>query len=618
MRLLTALLLLPVSIGAADDPPGAQLYRKHCAVCHDVGGNSRIPPQSALRQKTAGSLMKALETGVMQQQGAVLGRAERRALTSWLGKPEAAALPPSRFSNPCPDSSWAPPTAGAGAWAGWGAGLANLRFQSPEQAGFTAGDVPNLKLKWAFGIPDATIVRSQPAVFGGRVFLGTQDGTVYALDAGTGCTHWATEAAAQVRTGMVAAFAGDRTLVFFGDAGGHVYALDASTGQPAWQLRADSHPVAMVTGTPAYHDGRLYVPVSSYEEASSVSPGYVCCTFRGSVLAVEAATGKILWKTYTIAESPVPRRPTKRGAKTIGPSGAGIWSAPTLDPEHRVLYVATGDNYSDPPTLTSDAVLAVHMDSGKLLWSKQLTAGDAYNSTCPLPDKANCPDSDGPDFDFGASPLLIRLAAGRRILVLPQKSGMLHGVDPDRQGRVLWQSRVGQGGVLGGLQWGPASDGERVYAALSDMGFARTRIPNTTDIKIELDPAKGGGLFAFRTDNGERLWMTPAPGCGDRRPCSPAQSAAVSAIEGAVFSGSVDGHLRAYSTTTGKIIWDFDAVRGFPTVNGVLAKGGAFDAAGVVIAGGMMFAGSGYGQWGGLPGNVLLAFSVDRPRGEQR
>jgi polyvinyl alcohol dehydrogenase (cytochrome) len=241
--------------------------------------------------------------------------------------------------------------------------------------------VPGLKLKWAFGVPEATMMRSQPAVYGGRVFLGTQDGTMYSLDAATGCVHWATEAAAQVRTGIVVGVAGDRTLVFFGDTSGQVYALDAANGQPVWQLRVDPHPAAMVTGTPAFHDGRLYVPVASYEEAASISPGYVCCIFRGSVLAVDAVLGKILWKTFTIAETPKPRKPTKRGVATIGPSGAAIWSAPTLDAEQRVLYVATGDNYSDPPTLTSDAVLALNMDSGKLLWSKQLTAGDAYNST---------------------------------------------------------------------------------------------------------------------------------------------------------------------------------------------------------------------------------------------
>ncbi len=610
MRLLTLLLMLGAVLPAADEPAGAQLYRKHCATCHDAGTSARVPALAALKQKTTGSIMKALETGVMRQQGAALGRAERIAVSAWLGKTEAAAVDAGRLVNRCPAA--APLSASsAGTWSGWGAGPANWRFQTASQAGLTAADVPRLKLKWAFGVPDAAMMRSQPAVYGGRVFLGSQDGTMYSLDAATGCVNWATEAAAQVRTGIVIGVAGERTLVFFGDTSGQVYALDAASGQPVWQLRVDAHPAAMVTGTPAFHDGRLYVPVSSYEESASIAPGYVCCTFRGSVLAVDAALGKILWKTYTIPEVSKARRSTKRGAATSGPSGAGIWSAPTLDAQQRVLYVTTGDNYSDPPTLTSDAVLAVSMDSGKLLWSKQLTQGDAYNSSCALPDKVNCPDSDGPDFDFGASPILARLPKGGRVLLLAQKSGMLHAVDPDKQGKIMWQSRVGKGGVLGGLQWGPATDGEQVWVALSDINIVRSRQPGSNVVARELDSTSGGGMFAFRVDNGERLWMTPAPACGDRRPCSPAQSAAVSAIDGAVFSGSVDGHLRAYSTTDGKIIWDFDAARAFPTVNGVAAKGGAFDAAGAVIAGGMVFTGSGYGQWGGLPGNVLLAFSVE-------
>jgi polyvinyl alcohol dehydrogenase (cytochrome) len=612
MRILTSLLLLAVvGLRAADQALGEQIYKKHCASCHEAGGETRVPPLAALRQRTAGALMKALESGAMRQQGALLSRAERRAVTSWLGKTEAAAVASDQLTNRCPASQWLPDSSGAAAWTGWGAGLANWRFQTSSKAGLTAADVPRLKVKWAFGIPDATIMRSQPAVFAGRIFLGSQDGTVYSLDSATGCLHWATAAATQIRTGIVVAMAGSRALVFFGDASGRVYALDAASGQPVWQLRADGHPAAMVTGTPAYHGGRLYVPVSSFEEGSAISREYVCCTFRGSVLAIDAALGKVLWKTYTIAEVAKPGRPTRRGARAMGPSGAGIWSAPTLDPAKHVLYVTTGDNYSDPPTPTSDAVLALDMDAGKLLWSRQLTRGDAYNSTCPIPDKASCPDSDGPDFDFGASSILIPVASGRRVLVLAQKSGMLHGVDPDRQGQILWQSRVGQGGFQGGIQWGPASDGERVYVALSDVGFSRLRQPGSNDYKQELDPTRGGGMFAFRADNGERIWVTPPPGCGDRRPCSPAQSAAVSAIASATFSGSMDGHLRAYSTSDGKIILDFDAVRDFPTVNGVAARGGAFDAAGAVIAQGMLFVGSGYGLFGGLPGNVLLAFSVD-------
>jgi polyvinyl alcohol dehydrogenase (cytochrome) len=516
-----------------------------------------VPTLAALKQKTAGSILKALESGVMRQHGSALGRAERNALSAWLGKTGAAAIAASQLTNRRQaGSALSPPSAGT--WSGWGAGDSNWRFQNAREAGLTASDVPRLKLKWAFGVPGATMMRSQSAVYGGRVYLGAQDGTMYSLDAATGCVHWATEAAAQVRTGIVIGGAGGRTLVFFGDSSGQVYALDAANGQPVWQLRVDAHPAAMVIGTPAFHDGRLYVSVASYEAAAK------------------------------------PRKSTRRGAATRGPSGAGIWSAPTLDAANRVLDVTTGDNYSDPPTLTSDALLALHMDSGELLWSKQLTQGDAYNSSCALPDKFNCPDSDGPDFDFGASPILIRLPDGSRFLLLAQKSGMLHAVDPDKQGKIVWQSRVGKGGVLGGLQRGPASDGERVWVALSDIAMSRSRQRGSNEVARELDPTHGGGMFAFRVDIGERLWMTPAPGCGDRRPCSPAQPAAVSAIAGAAFSGSVDGHLRAYSTADGKIIWDFDVAQTYSTVNGAAANVGAFDATGAV-----------------LPGNVLLAFSVE-------
>jgi len=386
---------------------------------------------------------------------------------------------------------------------------------------------------------------------------------------------------------------------------GYVRALDAATGEPVWQYHADEHPAAVLTSTPAYYFGRLYFGVSSFEEVRAVTPGYVCCSFRGSIQALDAATGKLLWKTNTLAQAAAPGKNTKWGARTMGPSGAGVWTTPTLDPDRNEMFVTTGDNYSQPVTKTSDAVLSMAMDSGKILWSEQLTEGDAYNSTCPLADKANRPDADGPDFDFGSPAILVRMA-NRRVLVLSQKSGMVHGVDPDQRGKILWQARAGQGGTLGGIQWRAASDGKLVYAALSDIAWL-----SRTATGRKPDPARGGGMFAFRVDNGERMWMTAPPGCGDRSPCSPAQSAAVSAIAGAVFSGSVDGHIRAYSTTDGKIIWDYDTVRDYQTVNGAPGKGGALDAGGPVIAGGILFVNSGYGQWSALPGNVLLAFSVD-------
>jgi polyvinyl alcohol dehydrogenase (cytochrome) len=268
-------------------------------------------------------------------------------------------------------------------------------------------------------------------------------------------------------------------------------------------------------------------------------------------------------------------------------------------------------NYTNPPTSMSDALVALRMSTGEILWSKQFTAKDAWNSSCQLPGKVNCPDSEGPDFDFAASPALMALPSGKRAILLGQKSAIVYAVDPDRKGQILWQSRIGEGGTVGGIEWGPATDGRNMYVALSDIRFQVARKPGSNDRTYELDPSKGGGLFAFRVDNGERIWQTPPQGCQGRPACSPAQSAAITVIPGVVFSGSADGRLRAYSTSDGKVIWNFDTVRDFETVNGVPGRGGAIDVAGPVIAGGTLFTVSGYPARGGSPGNVLLAFSPE-------
>jgi polyvinyl alcohol dehydrogenase (cytochrome) len=390
---------------------------------------------------------------------------------------------------------------------------------------------------------------------------------------------------------------GAKWAAYFGDQKAQAYAVDAATGTLLWKVKVEEHPAAMITGAPALYEGRVYVPDSSYEEVTGGSPKYECCTFRGAVSALDASTGKLIWKSYTIAEEPHPVRKNKQGIQLYGPSGAGVWSSPTIDPKRHAVYVTTGDAYSDPPARTSDAFLAFDMDTGKLLWSRQLTAGDAYNLGCPTGD--NCPESKGPDFDFGCSPNLVDLPNGKRALIAGQKSGMVHALDPDQQGELLWQTRVGKGGPLGGVQWGNASDSQNVYAAVSDH-FA---IPDR--------PREGGGIAALKLTTGERVWWTPPPGCGDKQYCSAAQSAAVTVIPGVVFSGSLDGHLRAYSTADGRIIWDVDTAIEYQSVNDVKAKGGSLDGPGPVVVGGILYANSGYGMFGEMPGNVLLAFSVD-------
>jgi polyvinyl alcohol dehydrogenase (cytochrome) len=592
---------------------GAALFKQSCASCHDAGVD-RAPSREALRTMSPERVLDAMENGPMIPMANRRSGEERRAIAMFVtGKSFTHALdmiPPTKAMC-AGDAAELPDPAKAPRWTGWGQNLANTRFQDGAMAGFTGADVPRLKVKWAFGFPGVLDSNGQPTVAGGRVFVGSQDRKVYSLNAATGCVYWYFEASASVRSavsvGRVDIDSSARYAAFFGDLRANVYAVDAATGKLLWKAKADDFPVARITSSPAFYRGRLYVGVASGEEFMGATADYECCRFRGSVVAFDGATGKQVWKTYTIAEEPRPVKKNKLGVQQWGPSGAPIWSSPAVDVKRNVLYVATGDNYSAPATRTSDAFLALDIDSGKILWSRQMTPSDVWNSACRMPDKTNCPDTSSPDFDFGSSPILVTLPSGKRALIDGQKSGVVHALDPDQQGEVLWQTRIGQGGTMGGVQWGSAADQSNLYVALSDIG----RIMLPYSLMTAADPKRGGGMFALRLDNGERVWYTPPPGCGDRKNCSPAQSAAVSAIPGVAFSGSVDGHLRAYSASSGTVVWDFDTIRPYETVNGVPGHGGSMDGPGPAIAGGMMFVNSGYAAAGGTPGNVLLAFSVD-------
>jgi polyvinyl alcohol dehydrogenase (cytochrome) len=606
----SCVILLCASILSAQD--GEALYKRTCAACHDSGAE-RVPSRETLKAMTPERVLAAMESGAMIAMAARLSVAERRSVAEFVtGKSlgRASLTVPSQAM--CAEAHGTSNDLLSGPqWSGWGANLANTRAQDATNAGFTAAEVPRLKLKWAFGFPGDVSASAQPTIAAGHVFVGSQGGKVYALNAATGCVNWWFEAPASVRSavviGRIEKESGPSYAAFFGDSRGVVYGVAADTGRLLWKANVDSHPAARITGSPTFYRGRLYVPVSSSEESSAAAPDYQCCRFRGSVVALDGATGKQVWKTYTINEEAHPTEKNKNGTQLWGPSGSSIWSSPTIDMKSNVLYVTTGDNYSHPSTKTSDAFVAMDLDSGKILWSRQMTPSDVWNTACRMLDKTNCPESSGPDFDFGASPILVTLSNGRRALIAGQKSGVVYAVDPDKDGEVIWQVRVGKGGTLGGIEWGSATDQSNVYVALSDIG--RILVPGS--IATEADPKQGGGMFALSLEKGERVWYMPPRGCGDRKRCSPAQSAAVSAIPGVAFSGSVDGNLRAYSTKDGSILWAFDTVGSYKTVNGVEAKGGSLDGAGPAIGGGMLFVNSGYVIWGGMPGNVLLAFSVD-------
>jgi polyvinyl alcohol dehydrogenase (cytochrome) len=612
MRRLVVLVLFGSAAFAQD---GAAVYQAHCASCHDMPAG-RVPALSALRMMTLPLVLRALETGVMKSQAEGLTSAEKYAVVGYIALPQNVKKEAPPANALCGASNQATPDFSKGPqWTGWSTDLTNTRFQDAAAAGIAAGDVPKLKLKWVFGLGDGIVARSQPSIDGGRVFVGSQGGTVYSLDARRGCIYWSFDADNSVRSGVALASpgAGAKTAAYFADASAHVYAVDAASGKLIWKEHADDHFAAMVTDTPLVHAGVVYVGVSSSEEAIAPAPSYECCTFRGSVVALDAATGKQIWKTYTIADAAQPTKKGKSGAQMFGPSGAGVWSTPTFDQKRDALYVATGDNYSDPTTRTSDALIALDRKTGKILWSRQLTANDAFNNSCAAPPKLNCPESQGGDFDFGQPPMLVSLPDGKRALVIGQKSGMAHALDPDQQGEVLWQVRVGKGSYLGGSQWGSAADHNNMYVAISDVQLVPAIDPKSRQgFSLGLNPTVGGGLHALRLTDGKEVWdAKPILACGDRKNCSPAQSAAVTAIPGVVFSGALDGHLRAYSTADGQVIWDVDTVRDYETVNGVKAHGGSLDGPGPAVAGGMLFVNSGYGQFGGTGGNVLLAFSVN-------
>jgi polyvinyl alcohol dehydrogenase (cytochrome) len=584
---------------------GLALFEEHCGSCHSSPApGSRAPDRVALSQRTPEAILDAITTGSMAVNAQGLTPAQKRILAEHLAlRPmgAAAAGAVSSMKNLCGVASAPAASSGPGRWSGWGVDPGNSRFQ--PSGGLDAEQVPALTLKWAFAFPNGASAFGQPAVAGGRLYVGSDNGFMYALNASSGCAYWSFQAQAGVRTavsiGTIGTGASAQTAIYFGDLKGYVYALNADTGAVIWSKRADAHPLTRITGAPTLDRGRLYVPLSSLEEGSGANPKYECCTFRGGVVAFDASTGNEVWRAYTIPVPPKRIKKNASGTQLWGPAGGAVWSSPTVDARRGLLYVATGNGYNDPAAETSDAVVAYDLRTGRLRWSKQVTPNDAYVVGCgaTAASRENCPDDEGPDFDFGNSPILRTLPNGRDVITLGQKSGVAWALDPDRDGSVLWQRRLGQGSALGGMEWGSAADEALGYFPIADAQHG---------------PAVAGGLHAVRLTTGEEVWSwRPKNDCqpADRN-CVEAHSAAISVIPGVVFAGTTTGMLRAHSTADGHVLWDFDTAREFDTVNGVPGKGGSINGPGPVIAEGMLFTNSGYAYLGmGLGGNVLLAFA---------
>ncbi len=521
--------------------------------------------------------------------------------------PDAAAPETNLCSAPS-----LPLALGSAQWNGWGRDIENTRYQ-PEPA-IRATDVPKLGLKWSYGF-QGSAVAGQPTVVDGRLFVASAAGRIYSLDAKTGCTYWTYDAAAGTHSSIfigelapsrrAAAPPAERPLkskakgkrrgkgkgrgskqaptlahldilkapsaAFFGDDTGAIYALDAQKGTLLWKTQVESHPLARISGTPTLFHDRLFVVVDSSEQSAAEVSTYACCTFRGSVAALDMLTGRILWKTYVIPEQPKPS------------AGAAIAAAPTIDAKRNLLYVGTGGSLTPVSDKQTDAVVALDLTDGQVRWARQFARHDKTGAA-----------------DFASSPILRTLSDGRQIVMAGQKSGIVYALDPDHGGELLWQTKISEATIPRGIEWGPAADHRNLYVALSGLA-------------AEPENASGA-MEAIDMRNGTRRWFTPvpAPACAwGAQACSHAAAQAVTVIPGAAFSGSMDGHLRAYSTIDGKILWDTDTAKEYQTVNGIKASGGSLDQGGATIVNGVLYINSGYGQRSGQPGNVLLAFSVD-------
>jgi|KBSSwiStaDraftv2_1062776.scaffolds.fasta_scaffold68196_3 polyvinyl alcohol dehydrogenase (cytochrome) len=599
---VAALLVFVVGASAQTASGTIRLFEERCATCHRnpgvarAAGAEQAPDIDALRKLSPDTVYAAMTmspTPAHTQAQVDLMDIVKRGFAEFVGGRKLGSVPsgdPKAMPNQCSAAAKFTNPSAAPSWNGWSADSTNARFQSAKAAGLSTAQVQNLRLKWAFGLPNAASMYSQPTIAGGRVFFGADTGYVYSLDAKSGCVAWGFQAAAGVRNavsvGPVKGHGPSAFAAYFGDLRGNVYALDAATGKALWIVSADPHPLAAVTGSPILFKGRLYVPLASREEAAGGGPDYPCCTFRGSIVALDADTGKQVWKTHIISDEPKPTKKNSRGVQLYAPSGAGIWDTPTIDEARGVMYIGTGDAYSRPvSSMNTDAIMALDLATGKPRWAVQHTPDDAWLVGCETNTPSeNCPSNIGPDYDFGMSPMMRALGDGRTIVVTGQKSGEVFAEDV-RDGKVIWKATLVDRLARGEITFGGAADDQNAYFG-----------------------TRSGAIWALDLKSGEKKWSTPIAPTAQRQS---GQTAALTVIPGVVFSGGQDGVLRALSTTDGKQLWQFDTLRDFTTVNGVAARGGAMGAPGPTIAGGMLFLGSGYtGLGNGRGGNVLLAFDA--------
>ncbi len=600
---------------ALEQHPGAAVYAEHCAACHDAGENTQARSLETLRNMMPDLVRHALTAGRMKAQGDALAPEQREDVIRYLA---GAVQGTDAWETEmlCADGVRRAATAGTPVVSSFGINHRNHRRLSAEAAGLRTADMSNLELAWVLAFPNVTMMRSQPAVVGQTMFVSpVESRKVYAFDiSASPCLRWVYEADRVLRTSITfGALPDDRTVLVFGDMEAAVHMVDAQTGEGIWLTSLKQYPESIITGTPQLHGDRVYASISQFEIMVGAQKEHVCCKASGAVAALDVRDGGVIWRTDMLPKAQ-PVRDRGDGQMIWGPSGAPVWTTPAIDSTRGLLYIGTGEANSEPAHPHTDAVLALELETGAVAWSFQATANDIFLAGCWRQPSLNCPPewSVNRDVDFGASIIIGKRRNGKDVLLAGQKSSTVWALDPHDEGQVLWRWQNGTGTANGGVHWAMAYDGDTVYVPLNDPGRPRPGfVPQP-------------GLYALDVETGEERWRYRVqPDCEGREQLAPrcsylyGLSAAPVVVDGAVVTGSIDGKLRIFDARNGALLFEYDTLRAFTSVNGVPGQGGAIDSASLAAANGLLLVNSGYGMFGQPQGNVLLAFRaagmVNRP-----